>query len=109
MKKLAFLLTALTLSTAAMAEIKCQGAKYGVVITEDGGVTFANYSIDKKMNDGADVTVDKFTQDDDFLNLSVSVDAVPKSLRVTALKTGGKTYKGKIEFKKVMQDVTCTK
>lgn len=106
-----FLLTSVflgSLSTFATVDLTCKSAKYTLTVHDLGSEKpSANYAIDGKFNEGADVEVGPVYFSDRVIALSLSVDAVIEKFEIAVTSTKPKNYKGLLFTGNQSQVVTC--
>lgn len=105
----AFCLMSLLCSASSATTIECQSATYTVVARNIEATPDVNYGINKKMNTGADVSLDKSYISDRILALSLKVDGQPGKFEVSAVLGKSGQYKGLIYADKISQTIKCTK
>ena len=99
-----------SLSTVSFATtVECLSANYTVVAKNIETTPDINYGINKKMNTGADVSLDKYYISDRILALSLKVDGQPAKFEVSAVLGKSGQYKGLIYADKISQNIKCTK
>jgi len=111
MKKMiiGFLALASISSAFATTTHTCTSANYTVSIADIEEFPFANYGINGKMNEGADVEVDGLYVSDRVIAAALSVDGQKKKFEVSVSRTASGKFSGKIFTGKVSQDAKCTR
>lgn len=109
MKKLVILFTIIFNVQAYAMDLECKSAKYTVKVTDIAGDNpVANYGINGKMNDGADVALGQVYLSDKVIALSLNVDGVMEKFEVAAVSiNGAKTFSGYILTGKTSQKAIC--
>lgn len=102
-------LTFVSLSSFAATTLECKSANYTVTVSDIEDFSIANYSVNGKLNDGADVEVEKSYLSDRIVAVGLSVDGQSKKIEVSATKNTKGFLIGKIFFGKTTQNATCTR
>ena len=106
---IASILVLSSVSAFATTTVNCKSANYIVTVSDIEEFSFANYGINGKMNEGADVEIENSYVSGNILAFSLKVDGQSKKFEVAATKTGASTYSGKIFTGKSVQTATCTR
>jgi hypothetical protein len=111
MKKLLsiFVLGLLTTSAFATTTLNCKSASFIIEVADIEEFSFANYGINGKMNDGADVEVGEQYLSDRIIALSLDVDEQERKFELSVTKTGNGKYAGQIFSGKSAEAATCTR
>lgn len=111
MTKLLTLLAAGLLTTSAFATttLNCKSASFMIQVSDLEEFSFANYGINGKMNEGADVEVGDQYVSDRIIALSLDVDGQESKFELSATKTGNGKYAGQIFSEKAAEAATCTR
>lgn len=97
-------------SSFATTTVTCKSANYTVIVADIEAYSFANYGVNGVMNDAADVEMESLYLSDRIMAFSLSVDGQPKKIEVSAIRSGPRSYSGKIFFgKKTVQNANCVR
>ncbi len=94
---------------ASNIDLNCKSAKYSVVVNQNNGVLNANYGVNGRMNDGAEVILEDTYISDKIIALSLNIDNQPNKIELAVTKLSSGLFSGKLYFGKVMQSVKCTR
>lgn len=97
-----------SVSSFASVDLTCKSTKYTIQVNDIGSENpSANYGIDGKMNDGADVTVGSVYFSDRVIALSLNVDGVLEKFEVSAVNAKARTFNGVILTGNQSQKAIC--
>ncbi len=98
-----------TFSAFAGTQVDCKSANYTVSITTDssGNIVLANYGVNNRMNDGADVEVEKAYSSSRVLAAQLKVDGASNKFELAVTKNVKGVFEGKIFSGKYAQNAKC--
>lgn len=111
MKKIliACALSMFTCSAFATTTLDCKSSSFVIQVADLEEFSFANYGINGKMNEGADVEVGEQYVSDKIIALSLDVDGQERKFELSVTKSGAGKYSGRIFSGKLAEAATCTR
>lgn len=101
------LMALISANSFATTTLTCKSANYAVQVSDIEEYSFANYSVNGKLNDGADVELDKSYLSDRAIALGLTVDGQKNKIEISVAKNSKGVLAGTLFFGKTSQAVTC--
>lgn len=97
----------ISVNSFATTTLTCKSANYSVQVSDIEEFSFANYSVNGKLNEGADVEVEKSYLSNRVIALGLTVDGQKNHIEISVAKNNKGILAGTLFFGKTSQAVTC--